>query len=220
MAPPRWRWGAPLAPLVELLARGGLLAIPTESSYGLAVDPSDGRAVNAVYRLKGRQRHKPLPVVAADLGQLAALGVDVEAPAFQRLAAAWPAPLTVVVAVERELPAAAGSGSLAVRIPAHERLRGLLSGLGRALTATSANRSGEPPLLEPEPVRWLLAGREAAVIDGGALAGGEPSTVVALERGALRVLRRGRFPLERLPLPKGLESAGAPPRNRSGSSRC
>ncbi len=214
------RWDDPAEPLAALLDRGGIVGFATESSYGLGADPRHRGGVDGIFRVKGRPADRPLPVVVANLEQIRELGGRLEEAEEAGLIALWPAPLTILLPLARPLPAAAGSTRLGFRIPAHERLRELLLRLGRGLTATSANRSGEPPLLEADPVRRLLAEREAAVIDGGALAGGEPSTVVALERGALRVLRRGRFPLERLPLPKGLESAGAPPRNRSGSSRC
>lgn len=174
-----------------------MLAIPTESSYGLAVDPRSAAGVAAIHRLKGRRDDKGLPVVAADLEQIAALGVDSEAPGLAWAVRFWPAPLTVVVPVAIRLPASptTGSPSLAVRIPFHETLRGLLAGLGRALTATSANRSGEAPLLDPTEVAGWLSGADAMVVDGGPLPGGPPSTLVAFEGGRARVLRAGAFSL-------------------------
>ena len=194
-AAPRWRWGEPVAPLRALLARGGILAIPTESSYGLAVDPRSAAGVEAVYRLKERERGKPLPVVAADAAQIAALGVDVGTEASRRALELWPAALTVALPLRAGLPAAAGGDTLAVRIPDHPPLRALLAELGTALTATSANRSGEPPELTSGGVAALLFGADAAVVDGGRLPGGPPSTLAAWEGGTWRVLRQGRFPL-------------------------
>ncbi len=191
----RWRWGEPLAPLREALARGGILAIPTESSYGLAADPRDRRGVEAIYRLKERERGRPLPVVAGSLEQLAALGVTIDEPLFRRLAAAWPAALSLVVPATPGLPAAAGGGTLAVRLPDHGPLLRLLRDLDLALTATSANRSGAPPVTDPEDLEELLAGRDAVIVDGGVLRGGPPSTLVALGAGRLTVLRRGRYPM-------------------------
>ena len=143
----RWRWGEPLAPLREALGRGGILAIPTESSYGLAVDPRDRRGVEAIYRVKERERGQPLPVVAASLEQLVALGVAIDEPLFRRLAAAWPAPLSLVVPAAAGLPAAAGGDTLAVRLPGH---RPLLRLLGR-----SARRS-------PRPAPTAVASRRCA----------------------------------------------------------
>lgn len=192
------------------LDRGGVLVIPTESSYGLAVDPRSAAGVAAVYRLKERDRGKPLPVVAADRDQVLSLGVAPDLPVLDRLERAgrarridradpaarpplWPGPVTAVLPIERPLPATAGESTVAVRVPGHEGLRRLLAALGRPLTATSANRSGEPPVLDPDAAERLLAeapsaaeaggegGPVGVVIDGGALPGGPPSTIVRVD---------------------------------------
>jgi L-threonylcarbamoyladenylate synthase len=195
----RWRFGEPPAPLARLVRRGGILAVPTESSYGLGVDPSSPVGVAAVYRVKSRDAHKPLPVVIADLAQLVPLGIDPDSPVVRRLAALWPAALACVLPTSLPLPAAAGGGTLAVRIPAHADLRALLAGLGLPLTATSANLSGEAPVVDPTTAAALLAGEDAAVVDGGRLPGGPPSTLIAPRPdGGFVVLRRGSFPPERI----------------------
>ncbi len=201
----RWRAGDPVAPLAATLARGGVLAIPTESSYGLAVDPRHAAGVEAIFRLKGRERGKPLPVVAADRAQIVALGVAVDDPALAWAASRWPAALSVVLPLARPLPASGGERTIAVRIPAHPGLRTLLAGLGHALTATSANPSGEDPYLDPEALAgWLAAaGADAALVEGGRLPGGLPSTLVELRPGEIRILRRGRVDVAALELSRG-----------------
>ena len=178
----------------ELLAAGGVLAIPTESSYGLGVDPRDPRGVEAIYRLKGRERGKALPVVAADIAQLLALGALPESAALAWATPRWPAAITVVLPLSRPLPASAGEGTLAARIPAHEGLRELLDELGHGLTATSANPTGEPPLSDPVAVRTWLAtsGEKFLVVDQGETAGGLPSTLVEVRDGEVVILRKGR----------------------------
>ncbi len=198
---PVWRPGEPVARLAALLDRGGLLAFPTESSYGLGADPGNAAGVEAVYRLKERERGRPLPVVVAERADLAALGVDPALPILDRLAAFWPGALSIALPLAVPLPAAAGGDSIAVRVPGHAGLRRLLVELGRPLTATSANRSGEDPLLEPGAVGELLAGGagspgcEAALYDGGSCPGGPPSTLVEpLAGDAVRLLRPGRVP--------------------------
>lgn len=195
-----WRPGDPVDPLRDLLRRGGVLAIPTESSYGLGADPRNRKGVETIYRIKRREPRKALPVVVADLGQLADLGIDPDLSILKPLSACWPGPLTVVLPTTSglALPAAAGEPTLAVRIPGHEGLRSLLAGLGHGLTATSANVSGEAPILDPADLEGLLAGEDAVVVDGGALPGGPPSTLVAIEEGGPVVLRTGRFPVDRL----------------------
>jgi L-threonylcarbamoyladenylate synthase len=203
---PTWHWGDPIQPLRELLARGGVLAIPTESSYGLGADPRSPAGVAAIYRVKEREAGKALPVVVSGREQLASLGIEpgvnlgagANLYIVERLFELWPAPLTVVLPISRPLPAAAGGDRLAVRVPEHGKLRELLAALGHGLTATSANRSGGEPILDPAAAAELLAGEEAVIVDGGVLPGGPPSTLVAIEDGGLVVLRTGRFPAERL----------------------
>lgn len=179
--------------LAARLEEGGFLAVPTESSYGLAADPVSAAGVAAIFRAKGREEEKALPVVAADLSQLAGLGVRFPA-GLAELTERWPAPLTLIGTLTAGIPASCGRRSLAVRVPAHAELRSLLRRLGRPLTATSANRSGEPPLLSPGEVLAAFPEAPMTVVDGGRLPGGPPSTVLGLERGRLAVLRRGRYP--------------------------
>jgi L-threonylcarbamoyladenylate synthase len=206
---PRWRWGEPLEPLRQVLERGGVLVIPTESSYGLAVDPRDERGVEAVYRLKERERGKPLPVVIAAPVQLRLLEIEDRDGLLGRFARFWPAPLSLVLPTRRDWPAGAGSRSLAVRIPRHRPLRELLAALGHPLTATSANAAGGAPLLDPDEVdRWLAEG-DAVLVDEGRLCGGPPSTVISAQPagaecadgadgadGGVVVIRQGAFDLD------------------------
>jgi L-threonylcarbamoyladenylate synthase len=193
-----WHPGDPVEPLRGLLRRGGVLAIPTESSYGLGADPRNLAGVETVYRIKGREAGKALPVVVADRAQLGRLGIDPTLPILDALFACWPGPLTAVLPLAQPLPASAGGNRLAVRVPGHAGLRALLADLGHGLTATSANRSGGEPILDPAELPELLAGEEAVVVDGGALPGGPPSTLVAIEGSGLVVLRTGSYPVERL----------------------
>lgn len=193
-----WRFGEAVAPLAALLDRGGILAVPTESSYALGVDPLSPVGVAAVFRVKGRRGGRPLPIVFSQPAQLLSLGVDPEGPAVRRAAELWPAPLSVLLPTAALVPAAAGSGTLAVRVPDHPGLQALLDALGRPLTATSANRSGGEPILDPGAAAALLAGEDAVVVDGGKLPGGPPSTIVAFTAGGVEVIRRGRFPVNRV----------------------
>lgn len=173
--------------------------MPTESSYALAADPTSSEGVAAIYAFKRRPPGKPLPVVGADRDQLLKLGVRLDAdPLLERLSGLWPAALTLVAPLERDVAAAAGGGSLAVRVPADAGLRQLLSALGRPLTATSANRSGEAPIVDPDLLAEELAGSSAVLVDRGVLPGGEPSTLVAVAGGEARLLRRGAFPPARV----------------------
>jgi L-threonylcarbamoyladenylate synthase len=199
-----WRFGEDPAIVAAALERGAVVAIPTESSYGLAVDPLDRAAVARVFRWKGRRATEALPVVGASAAAFLGLGVEPQDPALRWAAGFWPAPLTVLVPVARPIAASAGRRTIALRVPAHEQLRGLLAALGRPLTATSANPSGAAPYLEAgEVTLWLRGlagpgtnGDEALVVDGGRLPGGPPSTLVELVAGRPRILRPGRFPVD------------------------
>ena len=191
-----WPWDGDPHDLSQALADGRVLAIPTESSYGLAVDPRSAAGVEAIYRIKERDRGKPLPVVASDVAQAIDLGIEPN-EAVRMAETHWPAPLTVVAPLRSgvSVPAAAGGRTLAVRVPAHERLRGLLRILGHPLTATSANRSGEPPICQLPALEPILDDAGAIVVGGERTPGGLPSTVVSWTSAGLRVLRRGRFDL-------------------------
>ncbi len=192
----RWYPGDEVAPLRQHLADGGVLIIPTESSYGLAVDPRNATGVQAVYRLKGREGGKPLPVVAADGQQILHLGVAPSSPGLATAHRLWPAPLTVVLPIAEPLAATAGSATLAVRIPAHPPLRQLLQALGCPLTATSANFSGDPPIIEPSQLQALMGEQDVILIDDGVLSGGAPSTLVRPLVGGVEVLRQGAFDMQ------------------------
>ena len=175
-----------------VLDRGVVTAIPTETFYGLAVDPTNECGVSRVFEIKGRDDGKPLLVLFADRAQLDALGVAAEPARLDRFLRIWPAPLTVVLPLRSPIAASRGGATLAVRMPAAPRLRELLSAVG-PLTGTSANRSGDPPLADPDAVARALGSDLELVVDDGPTAGGDPSTLIDATREALRVLRRGAF---------------------------
>ena len=196
MAVERWSWDDDPAILEAMLDRGGVLAIPTESSYGLGVRPADRKGVEAIVHIKGRRSLQPLPVVLADPQQAGLLGIPLDTAGLRGIVPHWPAAVTVVVDLAAPMAAGLGGLTLAVRVPAHERLRGLLRRLGTPLTATSANRTGEPALTDPDRVLALLAGTEAVLVDDGLLDGGAPSTLVRWDAGTggFVVLREGAYP--------------------------
>ena len=175
-----------------MLASGGVAAIPTETFYGLAADPRSPEGCRRVFAIKGRDAGKALPVLVASPEDLPALGVQASPGALGKIVALWPAPLTAVFALSAPL-AASGEASLAVRIPAHADLRRLLAAAG-PLTGTSANRSGAPAAASADAVAEALGGEIDLLIDGGATAGGRPSTIVDAREDPPRLLRPGAFP--------------------------
>lgn len=181
-----------------LLARGALVAFPTETVYGLGGDALSDAAVAAIFAAKGRPAFNPLIVHVRDLAEAEALA-DFDDPARRLAAAFWPGPLTLVLPLRRGAGVAAavtaGLPTVAIRVPAHAVAQGLLRAFGGPLAAPSANLSGRVSPTTAAHVLDGLSGRIAAVIDGGACTVGLESTIVGLS-GRPRLLRPGGIAAE------------------------
>lgn len=178
-----------LKEIAELLRGGKVLLLPTDTIYGLHALATDRAAVDRIGELKGRADTKPFIVLAASIDQLVDLGIDAEVDLLRRLNEIWPAPLTAILPLSRPAPASRGAATLAVRIPALEWLRDLIARTG-PLVSTSANRSGKPPVHEPESLARDLHDALDAVVDGGPRAG-EPSAILDLTGAEPRFIREG-----------------------------
>lgn len=177
------------------LQDGGVVVVPTDTVYGLAVRPEDGEAVQAVYRLKGRPGGMHLPVLAASLEQVGALGVDLTDAAGALAARWWPGPLTLAFGFAAGRPRPdwlRGRDEVAVRIPDHAFLRGLLRATG-VLLVTSANPHGAPTARTASDVAASLADSVDLIVDGGELTE-VPSTLVNVRGGQAAVEREGVIP--------------------------
>ena len=182
-----------VAAVAAVLRAGGIVAYPTETFYGLGALACDAAAVARLAAAKGRPDGKPLPLVAADLAQVAQVALPLD-PIARRLAAAfWPGPLTLVVPAREGLAPeiAAGTGTVAIRVPGSATARDLARAAGGPLVSTSANLSGEPPVTAAAALSPALRASLDAVLDGGTTPGGLASTIVALARGELTLLREG-----------------------------
>ncbi len=191
--------GEGIVSAAALLRAGLLVAIPTETVYGLAADATSGQGVAAVFAAKGRPGFNPLICHYEDAAAAAAHVAF--SPAAERLADAfWPGPLTLVLPRRPVCPvhalAGAGLPTLAVRVPAHPVARALLAACGFPLAAPSANRSGGVSPTTAAHVLADLDGRIAAVLDAGPCAVGLESTVVDLSGATPRLLRPGGIPAE------------------------
>jgi len=189
-----------LARAADVLARGGVVAYPTDTLYGLAVDPRRAAAVEALYRIKARGPGEPFPLIAASQAQVEAR-VGRLSDLERRLARQfWPGPLTLVIAAAPPLAEAlhSTSGRVAVRVPAHAVAVGLAALADHPVTSTSANRSGQPASAAPDDVARGLADSIDLLLDGGAAPGGPPSTVVDTAGPVPVLLRAGAVPWERV----------------------
>ena len=175
------------------LAAGEAIVYPTETFYALGVDALSSQALERLFAIKGREPGKPVALIAADTAMAFALAREVPAAARVLAEAFWPGPLTLVLPARDGIPAAliGDDGGVGVRVSSHPLARALATAFRGPLTATSANLAGEPPAVEPAAARRALGGKVKVLVEDGRLAGGAPSTVVAVDRSGMRVLRQG-----------------------------
>lgn len=182
------------------LTRGGLVAMPTETVYGLAADARNGRAVAAIYAAKGRPSFNPLIVHAPDIDSAARIG-RFHAQAETLARAFWPGPLTLVLPLRADAGISelvtAGLDTVALRLPAHPAARGLLRAFGGVVAAPSANPSGRISPTTPQHVIDGLGDKVDVVLDAGASAVGVESTIIGWQdQNHPVLLRPGGLPRE------------------------
>ncbi|MEO6212909.1 MAG: L-threonylcarbamoyladenylate synthase [Vicinamibacterales bacterium] len=183
----------------ELVRRGGLIAYPTDTFYGLACDPRNEQAVARLFAAKGRAAGRASPLIGGSLEQLSHV-VEFTETACTLAAAFWPGPLSLVLRSRAEVCSMAigGLGSAAVRVPADAIARALADAVGFCITATSANISGEPPVTRASAISAGLIAHLDYVLDGGELPGGAASTLVDATDAQPRLLRAGAIAWERV----------------------
>jgi tRNA threonylcarbamoyl adenosine modification protein (Sua5/YciO/YrdC/YwlC family) len=184
--------------IVSCLQQGGVVALPTDTFYGLAVDPVNLRAVEQIYKIKTRQKHKPLSLLIASVSQAYELARETNA-LFDRLAERfWPGPLTIIVRAGTKLPlrSTAHTGNVALRVPDAAIPRAVVERLGLPITATSANLHGAPECTHAACVRDQIGERIPLIVDGGPTGRSQPTTIVDLSLGPghWEILREGAIP--------------------------
>ena len=177
----------------DILRRGGLVAFPTESFYGLGADALDPRAVERVFRVKGRPESKPLLVLVDSIAMAEHLVQELPGETRALMARHWPGPLTLVLRAAAHVPdrLTAGTGTIGVRMPAHPVALALVRAAGRAVTAPSANPTDAPPPTTAVGVLRYFEDEVDLILDGGATAGGTGSTIADCTVWPPRVLRQG-----------------------------
>jgi len=188
-----------LSTAVDVLRRGGIVAYPTDTLYGLAADPANDAALERLFAVKRRDRAQPIPLIAADVEQACAAG-EFGSDELRVARYFWPVPLAVVVTARGALSrlAVADDGTIAIRVPAHLLARELASAFGACITATSANLSGHPATASPDDVAASLGDRIDVLLDGGAAPGGAPSTIVSLRNSTAALVRAGAIAWDRV----------------------
>lgn len=191
---------------VNALANGGVIALPTDTLYGLAARAFDESAVAKIFKVKGRDAATALPLLLADAEDARRCGVDLPPDMWLLAEKFWPGALTLVVRKSDAVPYAvtAGMDTVGLRVPDHPLPRAVARELGSPITGTSANRSGMPGLTTAQAVRDELGDRIDFVLDGGDAPGGVPSTVLDLSGDAPRVLRQGAVSKEAIVAACGL----------------
>jgi tRNA threonylcarbamoyl adenosine modification protein (Sua5/YciO/YrdC/YwlC family) len=193
-----------IAKVVQSLNAGQVAALPTDTFYGLAVDPVNLRAVDRIYEIKTRARHKPLSLLISETAQAYGLARDIDT-AFDRLAERfWPGPLTLVVKAGTRLPlrVTANTGNVALRVPESPIARAVVDRLGLPITATSANLRGMPECTSCDRVFAQLCDQIPLIVDGGPTARAVPTTIVDLSGGgnSWMILREGAIPTHEIAL--------------------
>lgn len=177
----------------DIIKNGGLVAVPTETVYGLAANGFDAKAVESIYTAKGRPENKPLSLMVAGVEAMEELCLDVPQAAHFLADCFWPGPLTIVLKANDKIPdiVRAGGTTVGLRCPDQNLTLELLRQAGLPLAAPSANPSGEKSPVSAQDVLKYFDGKIDAVIDGGICAVGKESTIIDMSQTPYKILRQG-----------------------------
>jgi L-threonylcarbamoyladenylate synthase len=193
-APRSIEWAA------EAIVDGGVIAMPTDTVYGLAAALTHPAALERIFEIKGRDLSKTLPILISSPDMLSHLAEGIDARIALLLDTFWPGPLTMVVPAVPGLAGAlvAPDGTIGVRMPNHSLAIEVIGKAGGMIACTSANRSGWPPARTSAEVAATIGRTIDLTLDGGITPGGVPSTVLAIRGGIPVVLREGAISIEEI----------------------
>ncbi len=179
--------------VVDLLADDGLIALPTDTLYGLAANIFSESALDRVVSLKARPHDKPIPIFVSKIEVLHDLARDLPVAAWHLVERFWPGPLTLVLRAATAVPetVTAGTGTVGVRIPELPLINAVLEAFDHPVTGTSANRSGGVDPVTAKDVLRSIGNALDLVVDGGRVAGGVGSTVLDCTQFPFRIIRDG-----------------------------
>lgn len=183
--------------VADRIKQGQVVGMPTDTFYGLAADPLNLRAVDLIYDVKTRSRHKPLSLLIESVEQAEYLARPLPDVFYDITHKYWPGPLTIIVKASSRLPlkVTANTGNVALRVPAARIAVEVIRAAGVPVTATSANVSGASECTNAEGVREQLGNRISMIVDGGPSPREVASTIINMsDPGHITVLRRGAIP--------------------------
>lgn len=188
--------------VADRLKAGHVVGMPTDTFYGLAADPLNLRAVDLIYDVKSRSRHKPLSLLIESVEQAEYLARPLPDAFYEITQKYWPGPLTIIVKASSRLPlkVTANTGNVALRVPSAKIPRAVVTAAAIPITATSANLSGASECTSAEQVRDQLKGRLNIIVDGGDSPRDVASTIVDLsdEVARWRIIREGAIPADEI----------------------
>ena len=184
----------------RMILQGGVVVFPTETSYGLGVDAMEVKALQRIFHIKGRKEEKPLLLLVADRTWVPGLVKNISPMAERLMERFWPGPLTLVFEAAAHLPPIllANRGKVGLRVSSHPVALALVKAVGRAITGTSANLSGQPSASLVAEVFQALGRQVDVILDGGKTAGGLGSTVLDVAGKRPKIIRQGAVPQAQL----------------------
>ncbi len=187
-----------MAPAAEIIKKGGLVAVPTETVYGLAADGLNNAAVDKIYEVKNRPETKPINLLVTGMADVEKFCCEIPESAYILAEEFWPGPLTMILFKKENIPdiVTAGGNTVGVRCPDHAKTLEIIRLAGVPLAAPSANLSGEPSPKNISDVLAVFDGKIDAVVDGGVCTVGIESTILDMTVIPPRILRQGGLPRE------------------------
>ena len=185
---------------VRVLAEGGVISFPTETYYGLGVDPFNSDAVDRLFLLKKRERSKPILVLVSDIAMLDLLVDNIPEPYHNLMETFWPGPLTLIFPAKKSVsPSLTGeTGTVGIRISSNPIVKEIFRKWRKPLTATSANLSNLSPAKNTTEVASYFGSRIDCLVDGGDSPAGLCSSIIAFQDGRFIEVRKGQIPFAKL----------------------
>lgn len=182
----------------KVLLEGGVIAFPTDTFYGLGVDPFNREAVDRIYEIKGREKNKPLLLLISSREQLETLTKEITPAHTALMQKFWPGPLTLLFDPRSVIPENVTAGRIGIRLPGNSMTRDFISALGQPITAPSANLAGENPPTTARQVDQSIGKHLDLILDGGTCSGEEPSTLVDAVERPVQLIRPGAIPFSEI----------------------